>query len=104
MSEMTEEHQAIWSALEEQGRVTRHEFTPDVFNQGISLSELGLQLGLFRSMAQGRRETFQGGLRVNEEVFTDLRHVLTLEDVTEDGCLYIRMGKTRAHVLEISNE
>ena len=54
--------------------------------------------GLAASTSEARRLIKGGALRVNDEVVTDERRTLSLDDLNKDGVIKLSLGKKR-HVL-----
>ena len=52
--------------------------------------------GLIASSSEGRRLIEQGGLTIEEQKITDIKHLVRLEDFT-DGKLLIKKGKKSFH-------
>ena len=65
---------------------------------GIGVLAAFVTAGLTSSNGESRRRLKGGGLRVNDQVISDEKALLTLGDLTDDGVIKLSMGKKR-HVL-----
>ena len=54
--------------------------------------------GLVASTGEARRQVKGGGLKINDEVLTDERRVLSARDLTPQGAIKLSLGRKR-HVL-----
>jgi tyrosyl-tRNA synthetase len=68
------------------------------FEAGVGLLTAAVRAGLAASNGEARRSAEGGGLRVNDEVVTDPRRTLTVEDLTADGVIKLSLGRKK-HVL-----
>jgi tyrosyl-tRNA synthetase len=73
--------------------VRRHEL-----ESGYGILTANVAVGFVTSNGEARRLIKGGGLRVNDEVVTDEKMVLTLSNLTPEGVIKLSLGKKR-HVL-----
>jgi tyrosyl-tRNA synthetase len=76
------------------------EITTDVLNAGIGvLAAFGPDYAkLVPSTSEARRQVKSGGLKVNDQIVTDDRGLLTASDMTAEGVIKLSFGKKK-HVL-----
>jgi tyrosyl-tRNA synthetase len=76
------------------------EITSDVLNAGIGvLAAFGPDYAkLVPSTSEARRQVKSGGLKVNDQIVTDDRGLLTASDMTAEGVIKLSFGKKK-HVL-----
>jgi tyrosyl-tRNA synthetase len=65
---------------------------------GIGVLTANVSVGFVTSTSEARRQIKGGGLKVNDQVVTDEKMVLTPGDLTPDGVIKLSLGKKR-HVL-----
>jgi tyrosyl-tRNA synthetase len=68
------------------------------FNAGLGVLTAFVAAGLVPSTGEARRQIQSGGLRVNDQVVSDAKAVLTAADAINDGAIKLSMGKKK-HVL-----
>ena len=69
------------------------ELTEEDFAEGaIDLISLLVKAELVKTRSEGRRAIEQGGVSLNGEKITDLKHQLTIEDIGKEGVL-LKRGK-----------
>jgi tyrosyl-tRNA synthetase len=71
--------------------------TGDLEN-GIGVLSLFVTAGLVPSTGEARRQIKSGGLRLNDQVITDERGLITMKDIDKAGHIKLSMGKKK-HVL-----
>jgi tyrosyl-tRNA synthetase len=64
--------------------------------EGITIIDLMLKADLIKTKSEGRRLLEQNGVRVNDEVFSDISKLITENDF-KDGKLMIKKGKKAFH-------
>lgn len=64
--------------------------------EGISIIDLMIKADLIKTKSEGRRLLEQNGVRVNDEVFSDISKLITENDF-KDGKLMIKKGKKIFH-------
>jgi tyrosyl-tRNA synthetase len=65
---------------------------------GVGVQTAFVSAGLLKSNAEVRRRILAGGIRVNDEVITDERMVLTFSNLTREGVIKLSLGR-KQHVL-----
>ena len=71
------------------------ELTEEDFQDGaIDLISLLCKAELVASRSEGRRAIEQGGVSVDGEKITDIRHTVKKEEISEDG-LVLKRGKKK---------
>ncbi len=68
--------------------------------EGLALTELMIELGLFKSKGEGRRLIQQNGVSLNDEKVKDANLVLTLTDFTDNKAM-IKKGKKVFHQINL---
>ena len=62
---------------------------------GLGVLNASVLAGFVTSTGEARRHVKGGGIKVNDAPVTDVRQVLTLSDLTEDGVIKLSLGKKR---------
>ena len=78
------------------GNIPHTELAAAEFEKGMDVIALLQTTGLIASSSEGRRLIEQGGLTIEEQKITDIKHLVRLEDFT-DGKLLIKKGKKSFH-------
>ena len=65
---------------------------------GLGVLQAFVSAGLVASNGEARRQIKGGGLKVNDQLVSDEKHLLGMSDVTGDGVIKLSLGKKR-HVL-----
>ncbi|MDQ0393969.1 tyrosine--tRNA ligase [Labrys monachus] len=65
---------------------------------GMSANTAFVMVGLVNSTSEARRQIANGGLKINDQIVTDPKATLTLEDLTGSGVIKLSLGRKR-HVL-----
>jgi tyrosyl-tRNA synthetase len=63
--------------------------------KGLGVLNASLLAGFVQSTGEARRQIKGGGLKVNDEVVSDERRLLTASDLTQDGVIKLSLGKKR---------
>ncbi len=87
---------ALFSDGANMDHVPSTEITKEELGDGINIIDLMIKAGLIKTKSEGRRLIEQNGVRVNDEVFSDLAKVITENDFN-DGKLMIKKGKKVFH-------
>ncbi len=69
-----------------------------VLAEGVGVLQAFVQSDLVKSNSEARRQIQAGGLRVNDVLVVDDKHILTLADAAATGAIKLSFGKKR-HVL-----
>jgi len=72
------------------------EITKEELGEGINIIDLMIKADLIKTKSEGRRLIEQNGVRVNDEIFSDLAKAITENDFN-DGKLMIKKGKKVFH-------
>ncbi len=72
------------------------EISKTELGEGISIIDLMLKADLIKTKSEGRRLLEQNGVRVNDEIFSDISKLITEDDFNE-GKLMIKKGKKIFH-------
>lgn len=72
------------------------EISTTELGEGISIIDLMLKADLIKTKSEGRRLLEQNGVRINDEVFSDISKLITENDFNE-GKLMIKKGKKIFH-------
>ncbi|HBB27685.1 MAG TPA: tyrosine--tRNA ligase [Clostridiales bacterium] len=87
---------ALFSDGANMDHVPSTEITKEELGDGINIIDLMIKADLIKTKNEGRRLIEQNGVRVNDEVFSDLAKVITENDFN-DGKLMIKKGKKVFH-------
>ncbi len=87
---------ALFSDGANMDHVPSTEITKEELGDGINIIDLMIKADLIKTKSEGRRLIEQNGVRVNDEVFSDLAKVITENDFN-DGKLMIKKGKKVFH-------
>lgn len=87
---------ALFSDGANMDHVPSTEITKEELGDGINIIDLMIKADLIKTKSEGRRLIEQNGVRVNDEVFSDLVKVITENDFN-DGKLMIKKGKKVFH-------
>lgn len=87
---------ALFSDGGNMDNVPSTEIAKDELGDGINIIDLMIKADLIKSKSEGRRLVEQNGVRVNDEVFSDLSKAITENDFS-DGKLMIKKGKKVFH-------
>ncbi|HYB08045.1 MAG TPA: tyrosine--tRNA ligase [Alphaproteobacteria bacterium] len=68
---------------------------------GSALIEFLNRIGLASSNSDARRKIRDGAIRVNDEVVTDEKRVLTVSDVNADGIIKLSHGRKRHAIMKV---
>ena len=73
------------------------ELTEEDFQDGsIDLITMLVKTGLVPSRSEGRRAIEQGGVSIDGEKITDIKHTVAKEDFSDEG-MVLRRGKKKFH-------
>lgn len=64
----------------------------DLFENGINILDLLIEVKLVPTKSEGRRTTIQGGIRINKNQEKDIKYIVTIKDF-QDGELMLQKGK-----------
>ena len=62
-------------------------------SQGINIIELIFQNGLVNSKSEVRRILNNNGIRVNDNVISDEKKIINMENVSKDNSIKLSIGK-----------
>jgi len=65
---------------------------------GVGVLTANVEVGFVSSTSEARRQIKSGGLKVNDQMVTDERMILTLQNLTPEGVIKLSLGKKK-HVL-----
>ena len=68
----------------------------DLQDGGIDLITMLVKTGLVPSRSEGRRAIEQGGVSIDGEKITDIKHTVAKEDFSDEG-MVLRRGKKKFH-------
>jgi tyrosyl-tRNA synthetase len=68
------------------------------FLAGLGVLTAFVKAGLVPSTGEARRQVQSGGLRVNDQVVSDPKQMLSVADAVNDGAVKLSFGKKK-HVL-----
>ena len=87
---------ALFSDGVNMDHVPSTEITKEELGDGINIIDLMIKADLIKTKSEGRRLVEQNGVKVNDEVFSDLSKAITENDFS-DGKLMIKKGKKVFH-------
>lgn len=87
---------ALFSDGVNMDHVPSTEISKTELGEGISIIDLMIKADLIKTKSEGRRLLEQNGVRVNDEVFSDVSKLVTENDF-KDGKLMIKKGKKVFH-------
>ncbi len=87
---------ALFSDGANMDHVPSTEITKEELGDGINIIDLMIKADLIKTKSEGRRLVEQNGVRVNDEVFSDLAKTITENDFNDDK-LMIKKGKKVFH-------
>ena len=87
---------ALFSDGVNMDHVPSTELTKEELGDGISIIDLMIKANLIKTKSEGRRLVEQNGVRVNDEIFSDLSKAITVNDFNE-GKLMVKKGKKVFH-------
>lgn len=92
---------ALFSDGANMDHVPTTEITKEELGDGINIIDLMVKVNLIKTKSEGRRLVEQNGVRVNDEVFSDLSKLVTENDFN-DGKLMIKKGKKVFHRISLN--
>lgn len=78
------------------------EMAASIFEEGINILDLLLNIKLVPSRSEGRRNVQQGGVKINQLQEKDFEKMLTLKDFNDQGELMIQKGKKNHHMIKLT--
>lgn len=87
---------ALFSDGVNMDHVPSTELSEEELGEGINIIDLMIKAELIKTKSEGRRLLEQNGVRVNDEVFSDISKLITENDF-KDGRLMIKKGKKVFH-------
>ncbi len=87
---------ALFSDGANMDHVPSTEISKEDLGEGINIIDLMIKADLIKTKSEGRRLLEQNGVRVNDEVFSDISKLITENDF-KDGKLMIKKGKKIFH-------
>lgn len=91
---------ALFGGGAQSENVPSSDFESERINDGISLLDLLMEVGLIPSKGEGRRLIQQNGISLQDEIVTDVAKVVTREDFV-NGQLMVRKGKKVFHRINL---
>ncbi len=96
-----EASRALFSDGVNMDHVPTTEISKDELGDGINIIDLMIKADLIKTKSEGRRLVEQNGVRVNDEIFSDLSKSITENDFN-DGKLMIKKGKKVFHRITLN--
>lgn len=91
---------ALFSGGAQSENIPSSELERSRFDEGVSLLDLLMEVGLIPSKGEGRRLIQQNGISLQDEIVTDVAKIVKIEDFV-DNQLMVRKGKKVFHRINL---
>ncbi|AZO43712.1 tyrosine--tRNA ligase [Mesorhizobium sp. M7D.F.Ca.US.005.01.1.1] len=75
------------------------EYPHDMFVRGIGILTANVELGFATSNSESRRQVANNAIRINDNLITDEKYIITVKDLNNDGVVKISNGKKKHKLL-----